>query len=208
MQEVVEIAGADGRVVRIRPATVADAEAILAHLRTAGGETDFLTFGAEGPGRSVEEERESLRATAASDNRFHVVAERDGTIIGAITFFGGTRLRLRHVGEFGISVLRESWGLGLGRRMLEMLIDWAARGGVIRKINLGVAPSNTRAIALYESLGFVVEGRMTRSVAVNGVLDDTLLMGLPIDPVEGGGLRPGSRTEGRRPTEASSDRAD
>ena len=106
-------------------------------------------------------------------------------------------LAARFIG--GISVLRESWGLGLGRRMLEMLIDWAARGGVIRKINLGVAPSNTRAIALYESLGFVVEGRMTRSVAVNGVLDDTLLMGLAIDPVHGGGLQPGSRTEGRDP---------
>lgn len=180
--EIVEIAGADGRVVRLRPATVADAEAFMAHLRAAGAETDFLTFGGEGPGRTLEDERASLRLTAESDNRFHLVAERDGVIVGGITFFGGTRPRLRHVGEFGISVLRECWGLGLGRRMVELLIAWARSGGVIRKINLGVAPSNTRAIALYESLGFAVEGRVTRSVLVNGVLDDTLLMGMPIDP--------------------------
>ena len=180
--EVVEITGKDGRLIRIRPATEADAEAFMAHLRAAGAETDFLTFGAEGPGRTLEEERASLRLTAASDNRFHVIAERDGVIVAGLTFFAGTRPRLRHVGEFGVSVLRECWGLGLGRRMLEMLIAWAERGGVIRKINLGVAPSNTRAIALYESLGFTVEGRVTRTVLVNGVLDDTILMGRPVDP--------------------------
>ena len=179
---LVEMVDREGRTVRIRRATIDDAEAILAHLRAAGGETDFLTFGAEGPDRGVADERESIRLTAASDNRFHVLAERDGVVIANITFFGGTRPRLRHAGEFGISVLREAWGLGLGRRMLELLIHWARRGGVIRKINLGVAPANARAIALYESLGFVVEGRVTRTVFVNGALDDTLLMGLPIDP--------------------------
>ena len=180
---LVEMVDREGRTVRIRRATIDDAEAILAHLRAAGGETDFLTFGAEGPDRSVADERASIRLTAASDNRFHILAERDGVVIGNITFFAGSRPRLRHVGEFGISVLREAWGLGLGRRMLEMLIDWARRGGVIRKVNLGVSPGNTRAIALYESLGFAIEGRLTRSVLVNDVLDDTVLMGLPIDPV-------------------------
>ena len=177
-----ETADREGRTVRIRHATVADAEAILAHLVQAGAETDFLTFGAEGPGFTVADEEESLRLAAAHDNRFWVLAERDGVVVANLTFFGGTRPRLRHVGDFGISVLREAWGLGLGRRMLEMLIAWARGGGIIRKINLGVAPANARAIALYESLGFVVEGRVTRSVLVGGVLDDTLLMGLPIDP--------------------------
>jgi RimJ/RimL family protein N-acetyltransferase len=172
----------EGRTVRIRHAVVEDAAAILLHLTAAGAETDFLTFGAEGPGFTLADEQESLRLAAASDNRFWILAERDGLVVGNLTFFGGTRPRLRHVGEFGISVLREAWGLGLGRRMLEMLIDWARRGGIIRKINLGVAPSNARAIALYESLGFVVEGRVSRTVLVNGLLDDTVLMGLPIDP--------------------------
>lgn len=65
---------------------------------------------------------------------------------------------MRHVGGFGISVLRCHWGAGIGTALLDGLIDWARSGGVIGKINLTVRPDNSAARALYRRRGFCPRG--------------------------------------------------
>jgi RimJ/RimL family protein N-acetyltransferase len=70
----------------------------------------------------------------------------------------------------------------VARALLEAMLAWAHAGGVVRKVNLRVRADNVRAIALYERLGFVREGRLTRDLLVDGEFHDTLLMGLAIDP--------------------------
>jgi RimJ/RimL family protein N-acetyltransferase len=172
----------DGRRVRIRPAEPDDAPAILAYLGRVGGETINLTFGAEGPGLSVQEEREYLTRVSASDNSLAVVALADETIVGSLTFDGGRRQRLRHQGEFGISLLQAYAGQGLGRAMVEYMLEWAERGGVVRKINLKVRVDNGPAIRLYERMGWVHEGRTTRDTLIDGTFSDCLLMGREVDP--------------------------
>ena len=177
-----ELPGPDGAPVRIRPATDPDGAAVLAHLRAAGAESPFLTFGAEGPGRSAEEQSAILGSLAASDNGLALVAEWGGRVVGCLTFSGGSRARLRHVGEFGISVDRACQGCGVGRRLIELLLAWAEGSGVVRKVNLRVRVDNARAIALYESLGFATEGRLTRDTLIDGHFHDVLLMGRAVDP--------------------------
>jgi RimJ/RimL family protein N-acetyltransferase len=172
----------DGRSVRIRRAVPDDAAAILAYLGRAGGETINLTFGAEGPGVSVEEEREYLTRVAAADNSLAILAVVGEEIIGGLTFDGGRRPRLRHVGEFGISLLQGYAGQGLGRALLEYTIEWAERGGVVRKINLKVRTDNVPAIHLYQQMGWVLEGRTTRDTLIDGEFADCLLMGREVDP--------------------------
>jgi len=147
-----------------------------------GGESPFLSFGGEGPPTSEAEEREFLGRVDTLDNALAIIAEWRTEIVGYLVFTGGNRSRMRHAGEFGISVARACQGIGLGRRMLEMLIDWARRGAIVRKINLVVRPDNRPAIALYESLGFAVEGRKRRGMLVEGEFTDALLMGLLVDP--------------------------
>jgi RimJ/RimL family protein N-acetyltransferase len=172
----------DGRRVRIRRAEPDDAAAILAYLGRAGAETINLTFGAEGPGVSEQEERESLSRVAASDNSLAIVAVAGDEIVGALTFDGGRRPRLRHVGEFGISLLQAYAGQGLGKALLEYMIAWAERGGVVRKINLKVRVDNVPAIRLYERMGWVHEGCTTRDTLIDGKFGDCLLMGREVDP--------------------------
>jgi RimJ/RimL family protein N-acetyltransferase len=172
----------DGRRVRIRRAEPDDAAAILGYLGKVGGETINLTFGAEGPGFSEAEEREYLTRVAAADNSLAIVALAGEEIIGALTFDGGHRRRMRHAGEFGISVLQAYAGQGLGKALLEYMVAWAEQGGIVRKINLKVRVDNHAAIRLYEQMGWVREGRTTRDTLIDGQFSDCLLMGREIDP--------------------------
>ena len=172
----------DGRGVTIRRAVPDDAAAILAYLSRVGGESINLTFGAEGPGISEEAEREYLTRVGASDNSLAIVAVVGDEIVAGLTFDGGHRPRLRHVGEFGISVLQAYAGQGLGKALLEYMIAWAERGGVVRKINLKVRVDNLPAIRLYQRMGWVTEGRTTRDTLIDGKFNDCLLMGREVEP--------------------------
>lgn len=172
----------DGRSVRIRRAVPDDAAAVLAYLRTVGGESDNLTFGAEGPDLDEGQEREYLTRVAASDNSLAIVALDGDRIVGSLTFDGGRRQRLRHQGEFGISVLQGYTGQGLGKALIEYMLDWARRSVVVRKINLKVRVDNLPAIRLYERMGWVQEGRTSRDTLIDGEFNDCLLMGRHVDP--------------------------
>ena len=130
---------------------------------------------------SEAEERTFLAAVETLDNAFMIIAEWNGEIVGSLGFKGGNRLRTRHVGEFGITVARACQGVGLGRRLMELLIAWARTSGVVRKINLLVRTDNARAMALYESLGFEIEGRHRRDMIVDGEFHDAYFMGLLVD---------------------------
>jgi RimJ/RimL family protein N-acetyltransferase len=172
----------DGRSVLIRRAVPDDAGAALEYLRRVGGETRNLTFGPEGPGLTEADEREYFARVAGSDNCLAILALVGKTIVGGLTFDGGTRARLRHVGEFGISVAQEYAGLGIGRAMIEYMIGWAERSRVVRKINLKVRVDNLGAIRLYERMGWEHEGRTTRDTLIDGQFNDCLLMGRAVDP--------------------------
>jgi RimJ/RimL family protein N-acetyltransferase len=172
----------------IRRAEPGDAAAFLAYLRKMGGESQFVTFGPEGIALSEEEEAAYIATTNALDNAIFLLAVADGEIVGGLTFSCGERPRLRHVGEFGVSVLRAWWGRGVARALLDEMLAWARRSGVVRKINLRVRTDNERAIRLYERLGFVHEGLATRDMLIDGRFHDSLLMGLAIDPPGPGSL--------------------
>ena len=170
------------RGFHLRHAEPADAGAILAYLRQMGSESPNVTFGAEGIPLDEEAEAAHIAQVSQADNAIFLLAIADGGIIGALTFSGGNRSRTRHMGEFGVSVLKAWWGRGVAGALLDALLAWARQGGVVRKINLRVRADNTRAIALYERLGFVREGRSTRDLWVDDAFHDGLIMGIEIDP--------------------------
>ena len=91
------------------------------------------------------------------------------------------RPRVRHCGSFGLSVLRKYWALGLGRALSEAIV-LEARQLDFTRIELRVRHDNPRAISLYETLGFQVEGRLRDAFMVDGVAYDDLIMGLVLHP--------------------------
>jgi RimJ/RimL family protein N-acetyltransferase len=171
-----------GAQVTLRHATLADAERLLEYVEQIAGESDYLLFGPGEFGVTLEEERAYLQRHADMPSALFLIAEIAGELVGTLSFSAGARPRQRHVGEFGMAVRRTYWNLGIGRRMLAELIAWAGRQGTIRKLNLRVCVENQGAIHLYEQLGFVQEGRLTRELLLHGQLVDVWLMGLPLDP--------------------------
>lgn len=172
-----------GATVEIRAAGRGDVAALLAYFRIVGGETEDLTFGDEGLGITEAEEEKHVERTRETPNALMLVATIEGEIVAVLTFAGGVRARTRHAGELGISVARAHWGEGIGRALMESMLAWGAFVGGVRKVNLHVVTTNARAIALYEKLGFVVEGRQSRTVRMGEEFRETLLMGRCLDPV-------------------------
>lgn len=170
-----------GETLKIRNAKSEDAENVLNFTNKVCGETDFLTFG---PGEfqlTVEQEEQFLDSLDKMDNSVYLVAEMQGQIIGTASFTGGSRPRIAHTGEFGMCILKEHWGKGIGTEMLKYLLEFAKSTGIIRKLNLRVRADNLPAIHLYKKLGFAECGRITREVSINGSFFDSILMEYELD---------------------------
>lgn len=136
-------------IERARPA---DAEAIIEYLKQVGGETDNLTFGAEGLPFTVEAEAAYLTQIELSKDSIMLVAKEHGIIIGNASLSRQTR-RMNHRGDLAISVLKEHWNRGIGGQLMTRLIDFA-RDNAFDVIDLQVRSDNLSAIHLYEKYGF------------------------------------------------------
>lgn len=171
----------NGKTLIIRSANKEDAALILNYIHTIATESDNLTFGAGEFSMTVEEEEQFIKSVSLKQNALLLVAEVDGEIVGNLNFSGGHRKRIEHTGEFGVSVCKRYWGLGIGRSLIEYMIDWAKESGIIRKINLRVRADNESALGLYKKLGFEMEGKISREFQIDGEFYDAFHMGLCID---------------------------
>lgn len=173
----------DGNIITIRKANKSDAKKMIEYVNQISIESDNLTFGEGEFGISIEQEEQFLDRISKQNNALFITAEFEGIIIGNLNFSGGTRPRTEHTGEFGVSVLKDYWGSGLGTELVKFLVDWCKNLGIIRKVNLRVRTDNVAAIHLYKKLGFNVEGVITRDLRINNKFYDTLFMGLLIDNI-------------------------
>lgn len=157
-----EIVLKDGRTCLLRNAAGTDAEAVLDNFNKVHAETDFLLSYPDEKGFSAEEEAEFLANKETSSSEAELCSIIDGKIAGLAGISSiGSREKIRHRAEFGISVEKEFWGLGIGRALTEACIKCAKDAGY-RQLELEVVAENSSAIALYESLGFREYGRNPR----------------------------------------------
>ena len=149
----------DGRACLLRNGTEQDSAAVREVFTCSHAQTDFLrTYPDEG-GMDDEQEGRYLQEKAESTDEIEIVAEIDGNIVGSAGIERvGSFEKVRHRAEFGVSILRAYWGLGIGRALTQACIDCARKAGYAQ-LELDVVAENANAIALYQSLGFVEYGR-------------------------------------------------
>ena len=152
----------DGRECLLRSGTESDGAEALACFDLAHAQTDFLLSYPDEKGFTVEQEAQFLKEKAEAQDEIELLALVDGKVVGLAGFDRvGAREKIRHRASFGISIGREYWGLGIGRAMTEVCIACAKDAGYAQ-LELDAVKENARAIALYQSLGFVEYGRNPR----------------------------------------------
>ena len=138
--------------IRIKKAEPSDAAMLLEYLKQVGGETDNLTFGSEGMPFSVEAEAEFISSMENSIDNIMLLAKCDDKIIGCASLSRLPR-RMKHRGDFAISVAKEYWNKGIGSQLLNNIIAFA-KENKFEIIDLQVRSDNKSAIYLYEKYGF------------------------------------------------------
>jgi RimJ/RimL family protein N-acetyltransferase len=154
-----------------------DAALVLDYLNVVSGETDFLTFAPGEFGMTTDEEAAHIRRLYADSTGFMLKAVVDNEIVSLAGVQSTQRPRTRHVGLFGISVLKRFWGTGIGPAICrQVLVEAKAMG--LRRVELKVREDNVRAVKLYKNCGFREEGRLRGSFVVADRSYDELVMGL------------------------------
>lgn len=106
-----------------------------------------------------------------------LVAVHEGVIVGSAGLhMAAASMRRSHARMLGIGIAPQWQGKGLGKRMMQRLIDWADNWTSVLRIELVVHADNDHAMALYRGMGFVVEGRHRAYAVKNGELVDAFFM--------------------------------
>jgi L-phenylalanine/L-methionine N-acetyltransferase len=156
--------------IAIRPVSSAD-DAAVHEMRRQPTVIEFTT---SLPSERLEATRRFLESFGPDD---HVlVAECRARVVG-LAGLHVKRGKQRHSAEIGMLVHDRYQGRGVGRKLLQALLDLADNHLGLVRVELEVMADNPRAIRLYESCGFEHEGRKRRAILRRGGYVDLLIMG-------------------------------
>lgn len=142
----------------IRNANGADAEAVYDNFNLTHSQTDFLLSYPDENQFDIEKEREFLIEKEKSEREIQLCAEFHGQIVGTAGIEAvGNNDKIRRRAEFGISIDKDYWGLGIGRALTEACVECARQAGY-SQIELEVVQENAGAVSLYKSAGFIEYG--------------------------------------------------
>ena len=82
-----------------------------------------------------------------------------------------------HAGTLGMGLLQPFRGQGIGTRLIRPTLAAAQAIGMAR-VELSVYETNASAIALYERVGFTVEGLSRNAARIDGVYENVVQMAL------------------------------
>lgn len=169
----------DGSLCIIRTALPKDGGAIVKFRDAMARDSQYLINLPDEIKRSSWKERGLIKHSLKADNLITLVAIKNGELVGFLDTNCFNRKRTRHVMEFGIGVGLRVRNQGLGKHLVQTMIDWARGNEVIEKIELHVHDENEQALALYKSLGFDIEGCRKKGIkySPDRYMDD-FLMGL------------------------------
>ena len=149
----------NGKEALLRNGDKADGKEVFEVFNLTHAETDYLLSYPDENSYDPEQEAQFLEEKTKSSNEIEIIVVVDGKIaVTAGIESVGKKYKLQHRAELGISVLKEFWGLGLGKALMNACIQCAKKAGY-KQLELNVVAENERAVALYKSFGFVEFGR-------------------------------------------------
>jgi RimJ/RimL family protein N-acetyltransferase len=118
---------------------------------------------------------QSYAARLGSDSHraFTLGAFRGDRLVGAVTCEHDPRIKVQHIGHVtGMMVHADEQGRGIGRALIDALIERAGADAEMHQLTLNVTAGNEVAERLYERSGFVRYGTLPRAIRVGGKFHD------------------------------------
>jgi len=167
----------NGLTYTIRSATEKDAKSLSEVRLQIDGETENLDRERGEAFIDVTGFEKMIHTDTISPRNLFLVAVVDNRIVGFSRCEGTHLKRFSHKVELGVCVLKDFWGHGIGKYLLQESILWADSNG-IKKIALTVLETNVKAIELYKRLGFEIEGILKNDkILSDGKYYNTIVMG-------------------------------
>ena len=177
MRYLREVTLADGESILLRSLETKDAGAAIFCFRKVAGETQFLLRETDECGITIAQEEETIARKLESPREMLLGVFAGEALIGMAGLNAcGRFARVRHRAGIGVSLVKAHWGKGIGKAMLQTLIDAAKQAGY-EQLELDVVDNNDRARTLYERFGFEAVGRLPRAMKYSdGRYADLILM--------------------------------
>ena len=133
----------------LRNGIESDGQAVWDCFNLTHGQTDYLLSYPDENSFDVMQEGQFLKKKSESSNEIEIVAVVGNVVVGTAGIEAiGSKYKVRHRAEFGISVAKDFWGA---------CIECARAAGYIQ-LELSVVAENERALSMYEKAGFVKYG--------------------------------------------------
>lgn len=159
----------------IRPIEIRDAKGINELRRMPGVFENMLGL----PSERIQGSENFIMNMDRNTHQFVAVVKEDSgeeKVIGTAGLTVSASPRMRHSGSIGIAVHKDYQNQGVGSALMKTLIDLADNWLMLVRVELGVYTDNTRAIHLYEKLGFKKEGIKRKAAIRNGEYIDEMMM--------------------------------
>ncbi len=165
-----------GNSINVRLATLEDAQKLLDLKRNYIKNTTTIPMVLDEYPNDLKKELSIIAEYIKSPNSILLIAEFDNELIGNIDLTGSKRSKMFHTAMIGMGVKEEWRNQGLGRFLIESVIDWAKRQSAIELIWLDVYASNELGYNLYKNTGFKVSGVINGFFKEDGGYKDKVQM--------------------------------
>lgn len=163
----------------IRAALPSDAAALLSLEKQVLAEGRWFVAEMDEFKEGLGERSDRLRSISQRPGMGWWVAQEGPRLLGQLRIEPARLRRQSHVGHLEILIAETARNQGLGRALLERAITETRAAGHLKKIALSVFADNTRALHLYQKMGFMEEGRRLREYSrIDGTWADDVLMAL------------------------------
>jgi len=157
-----------GKQIIFRNLAPEDAESFLQfRLQVPQDSTNTMQYvGMKFP--TLEETAKRLETQLADRTTLNIGAFDSGKVVGYLNFRmpNPDHPWVQHLGQFGMMILKEYWGHGIGKRLLD-LQELHAKSIGISRIEAMVRTKNDRGIKLYEHNGYKIEGTRRKAAKID-----------------------------------------
>ena len=164
-----------GKKVSFRYVTLKDACLVMNYINKISAEKTFIRM--QGIQKTLKEEKTWIKNFLKNKDKLVIIGafvEKEVIGIGDISLgYGATN----HVGDFGITVAKKFRGEGIGKKLMELVIQKSIENiKDLKIITLEVFGNNPIAQNLYKKMGFIEYGRLPGGLKRQGEFVDEILM--------------------------------